>query len=348
MPWDLHEADGGLMGYKERLSLLEKIGADRDSQAILYATSDRPNMDTPISQDAFDYFVQHLDKIWPNSKKITLILHTAGGDTSAAWRIINLLHIFCDELEVIIPNRAHSAGTLMSLGAKRILMTKQATLGPIDPSLSGPLSPAVPNQPHQRVPVSVEAVQGYIDIAKNVMGIGDQAALGNVLVNLSHHIHPLVLGQIFRSRNQIRSLAENLLESHELEPDAKAKIIDFLCSESGSHDRTINRREAKKFGLAVENPSDDLYQIINTLYEDMAEEMQLRTHFEPMMELQGQPNAQFTCVRSLLESVSGGSTRKVTKGAVALLTQVQQGPMGPTQLTGAQVNINFEGWEQIQ
>ncbi|MBB6305262.1 MULTISPECIES: SDH family Clp fold serine proteinase [Rhizobium] len=172
-------------------------------------------METQIANDAFDYFVQHLDKVWP-AQKITFIPHTNGGDSAAACRIINLLRIFCDDLEVLVPNKAHSAGTLISLGANRIIMTKQATLGPIDPSLSGPLSPMVPGQPHQRVPVSVEAVQGFIDLAKSELGVVDGPSLGTILNKLSDQVHPLVLGQIFRSRNQIRELAKRLLENHGL------------------------------------------------------------------------------------------------------------------------------------
>lgn len=331
-----------------RRDLLQQIEKERNSKALLYATSDRPQMESQIANDAFDYFVHHLDGQWPINK-ITLILHTAGGDTSAAWRIVNLLRIFCDDLEVLIPNRAHSAGTLMSLGANRILMTKQATLGPIDPSLSGPLSPQVPNQPHQRVPVSVEAVQGYIDLAKEVMGITDPTALATVLTNLSQQVHPLVLGQIFRSRNQIRSLAETLLTHHEFDNEAKGRVVDFLCSESGSHDRTINRREARALGLNIEVPSPELYDIVNALYEDLATDMELRSKFDPMTMLAGQAQATFSCQRVLIESAAGGSTQKLTKGSVRSVVQHQAtGPgMQPIQLQGAEVSVTFEGWEKV-
>ena len=59
-------------------------------------------------------------------------MYTRGGNTLAGWSIINLIRQFCDELEIIIPSKAHSTGTLMALGANSIIMTKQATLGPID------------------------------------------------------------------------------------------------------------------------------------------------------------------------------------------------------------------------
>src|SRR4029079_16711109 len=135
----------------------------RKTKVLAFVTSDRPAAETQIAQDCIDLFVDLLDHIGP-TKKISLLLHTNGGQTSAAWRLINLIRTFCDELEVLIPLKALSAGTLISLGADRIVMTKQAALGPIDPSLTHPLSPAVPvGSGLARVPVSVEAVRGYLD-----------------------------------------------------------------------------------------------------------------------------------------------------------------------------------------
>ena len=57
---------------------------------------------------------------------------------------MNLIRQFTKNLEVIVPAKAHSAGTLICLGADTIMMTRQATLGPTDPSLTGPLNPEIP------------------------------------------------------------------------------------------------------------------------------------------------------------------------------------------------------------
>jgi hypothetical protein len=94
---------------------------------LAFVTSDRAGMETQIAQDCIDLFVDLLDKIGP-TKRISLLLHTNGGQTAAAWRLINLIRTFCDELEVLIPLKALSAGTLISLGADKIVMTKQAAL----------------------------------------------------------------------------------------------------------------------------------------------------------------------------------------------------------------------------
>src|SRR5882762_4386298 len=142
------------MNYKSRQAIYRKIERDRATKVVTFVTSDRANMETQIAPDCIDLFVDLLDQIGPTSK-ISLILHTNGGHTSAAWRLVNLIRTFCDELEVLIPLKALSAGTLISLGADKIVMTKQAALGPIDPSVNHPLSPTLPSNQLARVPVSV-------------------------------------------------------------------------------------------------------------------------------------------------------------------------------------------------
>ena len=300
--------------FEIRKAIYEKIEAKRESKVINYVTGDRPDMHTQIGPDVIDLFVDHLDSLWP-TEKLTIILYTSGGDTAAAWRLINLLRTFCEELEIIVISKAHSAGMLMCLGANQIVMTKQATLGPIDPSLNHPLGPPVPGGVvNHRVPVSVEAVQGYLDIANEALNIKDPGSLTRVLVHLSSQIHPLVLGQIFRSRNQIRFLAEKLLRHQDIDSDKKKAIVSFLCSDSGSHDHTINRREAKELGLVIDKPSEDFYQTLRKLQHSISETLLLRNRFSPDTELAGQNEADYSLRRAMIESVSHGSHHFVSEG----------------------------------
>src|SRR5690606_9308161 len=119
--------------------------------------------------------------------------------------------------------------TLIALGANRIVMTKQATLGPIDPSVNGPLNPPVPGNANARVPVSVEFVNAYLEMAKADLNIVDQASLANILINLSNQIHPLSLGQVYRSKAQIQMIAKRLLKNQDIEENKRTEIIKFLC-----------------------------------------------------------------------------------------------------------------------
>jgi hypothetical protein len=70
--------------------------------------------------------------------------------------------------------------TLLCLGADSIIMTKQAVLGPIDPSVHTPLNPQIPGAAHNaKVPVSVESINGFI---KGIPGT-PYLIIGSVLEN---------------------------------------------------------------------------------------------------------------------------------------------------------------------
>jgi hypothetical protein len=328
--------------YDRRQEIYKKIEKDRKSRVIAYVTGDRPGMQAQINNDAVDLMGDQLDAVFP-AKKISLILHTLGGNTMAAWNLVNLIRMFCDELEIIVPARARSAGTLMCLGADSVMMTKQATLGPIDPSLNGPLNPMIPGAgPEARAPVSVEAVRGYIEMAKQDFGVktGGQD-MANVLVDLSQKVHPLVLGSIFRSRSQIQSLASELLKSQVKEANKTKKIIAFLCSESGSHDYTINRREARQLGLNVVIPSEGLYLLLKDWMASVRTELELSVPFDAHSLLGAQDSITYSCMRCLLESTAAAGQVYVSEGQLKRTKIVHQ------QL-GQQEAVNdtrtFEGW----
>lgn len=324
--------------HAQRMKLLKKLEAARGSKVVVYVTGDRPGLETQIHPETIDLLVHHLDLIGPTSK-LTLFLHTRGGNALASWSIANLLLSFCDHLEVIVPAKAQSGGTLISLAADTIVMTKQATLGPIDPSINGPLNPQVPGSPQARVPVSVEAINGYVEFARTVVGAsGPDAALQH----LSTQVHPLVLGNAYRSRAQIRMLARRLV-ARQLKDDSKiAAVLDFLCSESGSHDYTIFRREAANIlGLNVQKPSENEYALIKSIYDDIANELELATPFDMNVVLGTNQSAKYSFRRAIIETISGGVHVFLSEGTMQK-TQVQH-PNGIVQ-TAFQDDRTFEGW----
>lgn len=72
------------------------------------------------------------------SKGLDLILHTPGGNPTAAEGIVKYLHgKFGDDIRVIVPQMAMSAGTMLACSAKTIIMGKHSCLGPIDPQYGG-------------------------------------------------------------------------------------------------------------------------------------------------------------------------------------------------------------------
>lgn len=329
---------------KRREALYNEIEKLRNSKVLSYFTSTREGMNTQIARDVLPVFTEHLDRIG-DVPKISLILYTDGGDLLAAWSLVNLIKSYCDELEVIIPANCFSSGTLICLGASNIVMTKQAMLGPIDPSINGPLNPQIPGypDPSTKVPVSVEFVNAYISMAKNDFGINDQKHMTEILLSLSDKIHPLTLGQVYRSKSQIKMLAKKLLSPLGLKEDQEEDIIKFLCSESGSHDYSIGRKEASvNLGLPVEKPSPELYCLIKQVYDDAASEMELFSPFNPLTLIQSSTPAPYLCVRGIIESVGYGSDKYITEG----LLDIQQIPLPDGSVRPNLSDMKtFEGWK---
>lgn len=63
---------------------------------------------------------------------LNLIIHSPGGDGTTAEKLIELCRAYCKKFNVIVPNRAKSAATIIALGADEIVMGHCSELGPID------------------------------------------------------------------------------------------------------------------------------------------------------------------------------------------------------------------------
>jgi hypothetical protein len=325
---------------KKLLTIYNKLEETTSSKIIVYVTGDRPGMETQINKDVVDIFGDHLEKIG-KCKKITLLLYTIGGDTMATWNIINLMKEYCDEIDIIVPRKARSSGTIMCLGANTIFMTRQTTLGPIDPSITRPLGPTI-DMPGQRVqlPTSVESVNGYFDLVKKELGIKDSQSLVQSLNKLTDRLHPLVLGDVYRVKSQIKMIASKLLGDRIHSNKIKNKIINFLCGDSGSHDYAISYTEAKQLGLNVRLVTEELNILITDWYNLISDQLKLRNKYDPVLELAQTATIQYKYVRAFIDSVASGRNHFVSEGTLNKIVQqigVLNGQIVDTRI--------FEGWK---
>jgi hypothetical protein len=220
-------------------------------------------------------------------------------------------------------------------------MTKQATISPIDPSLSHALAPQIQGAPvGARAQVSVEAINGYLSLAQDTLG-EDKAALGNILLDLGRQVHPLVLGETYRRRQQTQSMAERLLAPHLKNAENRKKIISFLSSDSGSHDYTLNRREATALGLKVVKCPARLYPVLRSLYHDFRDEMQLRTPFNAS-QFPANAVTPFKNLRATIESSAARAVQYVTEGNFG-----RQPAAPPNVGEVINVEVTSEGWRTI-
>ena len=272
--------------------IIKKIEALRSSKVITYATSDRQGpVNARVAMDIIPIISSQLRKIG-KQEKIDLILYSAGGDTMVPWRLVSMIREYCDKFSVIIPYKAHSAATMISLGADEIVMSDMSELSPIDPSTANVFNPTDPKNPQNRIPISVEEVMSYFDLAKNKFGIKSDEELTkifNKFVEATPSIHPLALGNVNRTHNLIKILAKRLLKSHKepMKEDEIEKIIDFLTEKLYSHQYYIGRKEAKEdLGIkTVVNADQELAKLMTEIYEDYSEEMKTRQVWNPEMEL---------------------------------------------------------------
>ena len=247
----------------ERKGLIKEIEEIRESRLLVYFTGDRPYASSQIAEDAVRILYDHLLEIG-KVKKIDLFLYSRGGDVSVPWRIVSMIREFCDEFNVIIPYKAHSAATLISLGADNIIMCRKAELSPIDPTLVRGVS-GTELPPEE---ISVEDINSYINFIKNKAGISDQMALSQNIAILTDKIGPHVLGQIDRMDHHIRLVARKMLVSRNkrLEEEKINSIIETLTEKIYSHGHAIGRKEAKEIGLSIIEPNEKLENLFWKLY----------------------------------------------------------------------------------
>ena len=78
--------------------------------------------------------VKGLDK----SRGLDLILHTPGGEINPTEQIVFYLRkVFNGDIRAIVPHLAMSAGTMIALSCRSIVMGLHSNLGPIDPQVAG-------------------------------------------------------------------------------------------------------------------------------------------------------------------------------------------------------------------
>ncbi|MBE0516784.1 MAG: ATP-dependent Clp protease proteolytic subunit [Methanophagales archaeon] len=268
---------------KERLELIRKIQEHRGSKVLVYFTGDRRPFSSQIAEDAVLPLYKHLlalKETQPKRERIDLFLYTRGGDVSVPWRIVTMIREFYGDFSVLIPYKAHSAGTMIALGADKIVMSKKAELSPIDPTLVRAVIGESTVPPPE---ISVEDVTSYISFMRERANITDQSALAQVVSQLASHLTPLTLGSVNRQYSHIRLVARKLLTSRKekIEEGRVGTIIEALTEKMYSHGHAIGRMEATELGLPVDNPDENLEALIWNLYQEYEHLLQLTEPIDP-------------------------------------------------------------------
>jgi Serine dehydrogenase proteinase len=297
------------LAVKERQQALKNLEEKRGSRIICYITGDRqPQLETKIGMDVFPFFYDVCSRLG-KARKVDLFLYSTGGATMAAWGLVNLLREFFDKFSVLIPFKAYSSATLLSLGADEIVMGRAGQLSPVDPTITSPFNPTISvgdNAPPQFLPVSVEDVLGFLDLVRKEAKVESETNLTEIVKILASDVRPLALGSVYRAKEQIKMLARKLLQFHMQGETELAKIegiVTALTRELYSHDYLITRKEAKSLlGLKIAPCSDDLESAMMVLFQQYAEDLELRTAYSPEGALGNQGTKVITLDRAFIES----------------------------------------------
>jgi hypothetical protein len=302
------------MAEKDRKELISKIESKRGTKLISYITSDREGLGVGIAGDVVSIIHNHILSLGSSGDdlKLDLFLYSRGGHSDVPWALVSMFREYASKgsFSVLIPYRAHSAATVISLGADEIIMTKKAELGPIDITInSGPYNPTEKDS-HRRLPISVEDVTGYFSLLKTV-GCSKSNDKTKGFELLTNKVHPLALGSVSRLLEQTKLVGLRLLSTraHPFRGSENRAIIKALSSEVYSHSHSINRTEAIKYlKLKQVKKAEDcnIDQELWALYEQYKELFQLENPYKPEeyliekgLEAQTWPGLNLACVESL-------------------------------------------------
>lgn len=331
------------MSKKVRLQLIKSIEKKRGSTVISYITGDKPNFSTKIADDVTPLFYRQLEKLG-KTKQIDIFLYSRGGNVNTPWRLINLLREFAERITVLIPYRAHSAATLLSLGADEIIMGSLGELSPVDPSVVTPFNPKMQKGGHQQpIPIGVEDVLSYYRLAKEKMAIKNEDNMIEVFKKLTDQVNPIALGRINRSHSQIKKMAEKLLEIGGYSDNSKKEeIIKLLTEKLFSHEHLICRKEALEYGLKVEysesKKAKEIGPELHSLYSEYEKWLQLNEVLNPKKIMKRRKTERLiTLPRALIES---------HKMISRLSSRIKIIPVEQNDVVNYNVNVEDLGWEE--
>lgn len=207
-----------------------------------------------------------------------LILTTNGGLANSAYKIARLMQQTYGEFILFTPSVCKSAGTLIALGANRIVMDVFSELGPLDVQLldrdeigarkSGLLTRSAFEA------LSEEAFQLFSRTMFNIK-VSSQNLIsfklasdiswrltGELLSPVFGQMNPDVIGSDFRDLQVATEYGNRLAKSS---GNPKSDTVRKLVSDYPSHDFIIDREEAEDLFENVDSPSEELYDLLQLL-----------------------------------------------------------------------------------
>lgn len=209
-----------------------------------------------------------------------LIMTTSGGTANAAYQIARFMQNSYERFLLFIPAFCKSAGTLVAVGANRLIMTPFSELGPLDVQLyerdeigarkSGLLTNSAFEALREETFALYEHFLLHIKmrssdnisfpLASEVAG--DLAA--QMMATIYAQISPNILGSDHRDLKVATEYGRRLAA---VSQNIDTSAIMILTEGYPSHDFIIDQQEASQLFTNVESPEPSLFELISHLSE---------------------------------------------------------------------------------
>lgn len=216
----------------------------------------------------------------PENEKIALVVDSPGGDAKVGYQIARFIKKRCSGFTVLVPEYAKSAATLLSLGADKIIIGKNAELGPLDAQVYDSdreqrLSALDEIQALDRLNAfALQAIDASLFYLKrrtgksmNVLLPGVQNFVGSMIQPLFEKIDTVHYTQMSRLLKIAEEYASRLLRSKYGSQKA-TEIARHFVHEYPAHDFFVNLEDTEAAGLdCVEEAKGDVESALEGLTE---------------------------------------------------------------------------------
>ncbi len=205
----------------------------------------------PDDSQLIETLLRSLDlKLYPDT--LDLLLHTPGGDPTAAERIVMTCRSYAKSFRVIVARSAMSAGTLVAMGADAVVMTETAELGPIDPQM------IVTGSEGQFLRPAAAFVDAYLDLIGKSQQAIKTGEPPHPYVEPLRKLDPTWIQVCLKARELARTIAGEFLGKYMLRGKPRKEIDEAVErfmreGELLSHGRIVRRGKAEEYGLKVDS-----------------------------------------------------------------------------------------------
>jgi len=193
--------------------------------------------------------------------KLDLLIHTNGGDPVAAYRIAQVIRSLCAQMDVMVPDRAYSAGTLLSFAGDKIRLGDYAGLSPIDITVSD-------RGGRSSEDVQLAAIDSFVEFARAARQQIEHALVNgglsgatssvdsDLLVQMVKEVGALTVGRYYRERTLTGHYAEVLLDRYMFNgvsdgTDRRTNVIRNFLFLAPAHEFHLDYELCKNWQLDV-------------------------------------------------------------------------------------------------